>query len=346
MKNNTTLVFGYFGFSNNQLDGQTVKTRNIFYLLKSQERTIGRICFFDSQRFQKSVYSFFVLFYKIMRSRTIVYIPAHNNLKFLFPFLFFYSKIFRINIVYIVVGGWLIEFLQNNPFHKLLLRYIYVIMPQTPSMVTSLTNIYNFRNITLLPNFRINNYIPKFRKPNKDFRVVFMARINIKKGVDTVFRIAEYFLDNPIGPRGVVFDFWGPVNHDDNEFFFSEIKKYPNTFYRGQLNPEDIHTTISQYDLLILPTKYFTEGFPGSVLDAYISGIPVIVTKWKYATEFVENGKTGYIVPFTDGEQDIIKSITKLYNNPYLLEEMKKNAFNKSKYYGAEYAWSILKVYL
>lgn len=39
---------------------------------------------------------------------------------------------------------------------------------------------------------------------------------------------------------------------------------------------------------MLLPTHYYTEGLPGSVLDAYMSGIPIIVSRWKHASEFVK----------------------------------------------------------
>ena len=47
MKN---LVLGYFGYRINQLDGQTVKTRDLFRLLKEHEG--NNTVFFDTQEFQ------------------------------------------------------------------------------------------------------------------------------------------------------------------------------------------------------------------------------------------------------------------------------------------------------
>ena len=85
----------------------------------------------------------------------------------------------------------------------------------------------------------------------------------------------------------------------------------------------------SQYDVMLLPTHFYTEGLPGSVVDAYISGIPVIVTEWKHSHEFVDDGKSGYIVPFKDGIQQMIDKVLLLENDRELLRQLKTNALVK-----------------
>ena len=84
------------------------------------------------------------------------------------------------------------------------------------------------------------------------------------------------------------------------------MEKYEFIEYRGALQPSEIYTNLSKYDVMLLPTHFYTEGLPGSVVDAYISGIPVIVTEWKHSHEFVDNGKSGYIVPFDNGLKEMV----------------------------------------
>lgn len=340
------LVLGNFGLTTNQLDGQTVKTRNIYSLLKLNENQLGEIQYFDTQQFRKNKFAILAMFMRVIKSNKLIYIPAHNNLKYIFPFIFFVCMLFRTRILYIVVGGWLVEYLKNKPVHRALLHRVDCIFPQTTEMVTKLNEIYDFSNLVCLPNFRIHKFKPDIKNSDTSFRIVFMARINSMKGIDTVFRIAEYFHANNDGTKTVSIDFWGPIAKADKENFLLNIENHENTTYKGQLEPDLIYETLSHYDVLVLPTKYFTEGFPGSILDAYISGIPVIVTKWKHALEFVENAKTGFIVPFSDGEKLMIQHLKKLYYDQDLLLTMKGNAYEKSKEYSAEIAYQILKKYL
>ena len=80
---------------------------------------------------------------------------------------------------------------------------------------------------------------------------------------------------------------------------------------------------------MLLPTHFFTEGLPGSIVDAYISGIPVIVTEWKHAREFVDDGLTGYIIPFGSGQNQLIEKVLLLEQDRELLQKMQSNALVK-----------------
>ena len=80
---------------------------------------------------------------------------------------------------------------------------------------------------------------------------------------------------------------------------------------------------------MLLPTHFYTEGLPGSIVDAYISGTPVIVTEWKHSHEFVDDGKSGFIVPFENGKQQMIDRVISLEEDRILLKRMKANALIK-----------------
>ena len=116
--------------------------------------------------------------------------------------------------------------------------------------------------------------------------------------------------------------------------------------YVKSLAPSEIYSTLEKYDVMLLPTHYYTEGFPGSVLDAYISGIPVIVTKWQYATEFVEQGKSGIIVPFDDDGTEMFMQICRLVGDETLLSSLKQGASMKWREYSPEVAKKKLEAYL
>lgn len=52
------LVFGYFGYVTNQLDGQTIKTREIYELIKSHDEY--DVCYADTQEFRENFKSVFI----------------------------------------------------------------------------------------------------------------------------------------------------------------------------------------------------------------------------------------------------------------------------------------------
>ena len=66
-------------------------------------------------------------------------------------------------------------------------------------------------------------------------------------------------------------------------------------------------------------------------MDAYISGIPVIVTEWKHSHEFVDDGVSGYIIPFDNGLQELINKVLLLEKDRKLLYQLQSNALQKRK---------------
>jgi len=263
-------------------------------------------------------------------------------LKYIFPFIYFICKIKRIEILYFVVGGWLVEYLKEKRLHVALLSNVRAILTESSNLSNSLIVQYHFKNVITFPNFRIHSFTPTFVQNRDLFRIVFMARISRMKGLDAIFMLAEHLVSLKLDSRPIIIDFYGLIESDE-EYFRNNIAKYSFVSYKGILAPDQIYNVLTGYDLMVLPTRYYTEGFPGSILDAYISGIPVIVTNWKYATEFVDDGETGFIVPFEKGTKAFINTVIKIYQDHDLLIKMKHNAYERSKLYSSESAWKIIK---
>lgn len=333
------LILGALGYNEDLLGGQIVKTRSIYQMF---ENNLDADCieYFDTQEIKRSKKKFFPMVRKVLSCDTLIYLPSFGGLKYLFPLVFFLSKIKNISIIYVVVGGWLAEFLRKRPLHALFLRRIKRILVQTSLLKERLEKEYTFQNVEVLHNFRSTNFIPQLRLRNKTLKLIFMARIEKLKGLETIFSFAEYV---DINGLDITIDFYGPVSDQDKDYFHTRVCRYGFVTYHGVLEPSIIYETLSKYDILLLPTQYYTEGFPGSILDAYISGIPVIVTKWLYATEFVDDGITGYIVPFDNPQEDFNKEILEIYNDRDRLSELKMNALAKSKEFSEEKAWDIMK---
>jgi len=150
-KRESILVFGYFGYITNQLDGQTVKTRAIYDLMRTKGTT--EVSFADSQEFRHSFKSIIRFLKDLVLCDTLLWLPAQNNLKYLFPAIWIMSKIFRFDIIYIVVGGWLSVFLENLPFHRNKLKGIKAILLENRLSVKELQSKYGFNNldVTVFP---------------------------------------------------------------------------------------------------------------------------------------------------------------------------------------------------
>lgn len=226
-----------------------------------------------------------------------------------------------------------------------MLKHLKGIFTETRLMHKSLLSDYGFDNVTVFPNFRFTTFIPTEYHEDGKLKLVFLARINKLKGLDVIFSLASVIKDKKLN-HNISIDFYGPLYEPDKVYFFEEVNKYDFVTYNGELQPELINKTIEKYDAMLLPTHYYTEGLPGSVLDAYMSGIPIIVSRWKHASEFVKNGETGFIIPFENGLNELISSVMFLYENPSALSDMKKNAYRASTIYHSESAWNIIHKYI
>jgi len=337
MKTKKILVIGYFGYSNNQIDGQTLRTRNIYTLLKKFSN--HEVIFFDTQSVKQSKKNLFKLISLIYECDVVFNIAAHRNLKYFFPSIFIACRIARIPLNYIAIGGWLYTYLAKMPIHRYMLSKINSIFVQTENLHINLRKS-GFNNVYVLNNFRFSDF-PEIEL-KKDYqlvqRLVFMARVHPLKGVNTIFKLAEQLQSK--GIKDISIDIYGPILESYETEFFSKIRS-SKVNYKGVIAPNDVFKVLKEYDFMLFPTKYFTEGFPGSILDAYISGIPVVATNWLNAKEFISEGKTGYISEFND-DSAFIQLVISLIQEPIKVNSLVENLRLERIKYRPDKAWSII----
>lgn len=335
------LVIGYFGYESNQLDGQTIKTRNIYTALNKEYN----VNFFDTEILKTNKYQLLNLIKKIYQYDKVFFVGGRNNLKYFFPILYSMSVIQRKRIVYVVVGGWLYDFIDSQPYiYTYMLRNIKAILVETEYLKDKLQTL-NFNNVNIIPNFRLTpKYQPSEPKFGSDIlKVVFMARIMRSKGIYLLFELLEDFIKNNNDyHKQIKIDFFGPIAPEDKKEFNLLIEEYsPYVSYKGSLQPDQIYYQLPKYDVLILPTFYEGEGFPGTILDAYLSGLPVIATDWKQIPEFVKEEETGFLIKYDLA--DLKSKVMLLMDNEQLLADMKKSAFDFSYSFSSDTGLKILK---
>ena len=88
-------------------------------------------------------------------------------------------------------------------------------------------------------------------------------------------------------------DVYGPFKDGDCS---EKIFENSRVDYCGVLPPEKVLPTLSQYDVLLLPSFHPGEGYPGIVIEAFSLGLPVIATNWQAIPEIVQDGENGLLV--------------------------------------------------
>jgi glycosyltransferase involved in cell wall biosynthesis len=256
------------------------------------------------------------------------------------PFVFFWAKMCKCKIYLIAIGSWLPEYTKTYFGLSYLLKRFDKILVQSTQMVDALSK-QNFQNVSYLFNFKEHNFERKdnFEKANRsELKIIFLSRVIWEKGLDVISFLAEQ-INTKKSPY--LIDIYGPVDKQNSEEILQMIDSHECLEYRGIAPPETVHQIMSEYDVFLFPTRWHGEGFPGVILDAFIAGIPIIASDWRFNAELVTDD-VGMIFKFGK-EYEILSFLDRIYTNPDFLKKLKMNSYNKRDLYSDRTAEEILK---
>lgn len=207
------------------------------------------------------------------------------------------------SLYYWVVGGSFHNSVNIGIFK--IPNYIDVkaILVQGKTMVEELMKC-GLKNAMYVPNSKYIEYIPKKNKTREgNTHFVFLSRLDEHKGCNDIVGAANILKAKGFEGK---FDitFYGKTVDDPSYYqrFCDSIKSHDEINYKGVLNLLDSknYDELARYDVMLFPTYWEGEGFPGVIIDAYIAGLPVIASDWNLNRDVVEDGKTGWIIPVHD----------------------------------------------
>lgn len=148
-----------------------------------------------------------------------------------------------------------------------------------------------------------------------EIRFVFLGHVKASKGIHLIVDAAR-----AIGKYKFLVDIYGPLYEGLSELQLN----HGRVRYRGILEPECVLSTLVNYDVLLLPSHWIGEGYPGVILEAFNAGLAVIATEWGGIPELVSDD-VGVLVPIKDSKS-LAEAMLMLIRNQLLLNRMKKNA--------------------
>lgn len=329
-------IIGHFGHGENLLNGQTVKTKIV---TKEIVKELGKkeVSCIDTHGGVKALISAFRhALIALKYHKNIIIMPAENGLRIFAPLLVLLNLLFHRKLHYVVIGGWLLEFLKKRKkLTKALMSFdgIYV---ETNTMRKAL-EAQGFNDVYVMPNFKDLNILKESElvyHHTEPYRLCTFSRVMKEKGIEDAVNAVKT-VNEHFGRIVYTLDIYGQVDSAQTEWFNELKSTFPLYIKYGEFVPFDKSVEVlKNYFALLFPTYYEGEGFAGTLLDAMAAGVPVIASDWRYNPEIV-NEKTGYVYPVHDNHA-FVTTLISVGNNSDLLLSKKSDCLKEAEKYRAE----------
>ena len=327
-------VIGHFGFGETLSNGQTVKTKIVTEALDERyspdevmkEDTHGGIKALARLPFQ--------IIRALRRAENILIIPAQRGVRVTAPLLTLFNRFYRRRLHYCVIGGWLPGLIKDKKALTKQLRSFNALYVET-HVVEKALNAMGFDNVFAVPNCKplkptdISRLNIDFGEP---YRLCTFSRVMREKGIEDAVN-AVSAVNESCGRTVFSLDIFGQVDSSQTQWFDDLKKSFPDHIrYMGVVPYDKSVETLEGYFALLFPTRFYTEGIPGTVIDAYAAGVPVISSRWESFSDIITDGVTGLGYDFGD-YADLVRVLSDIADSPEGLIAMKPDCVRRAEDY-------------
>lgn len=205
----------------------------------------------------------------------------------------------------------------------------YIFVPSEFVKKSFLDRGFNKNKIIKIPyGVDLKNFKPNIKNKNKNinqnkkFTIISTGSISVRKG--SIY-LLKAFLELNLQNSELIFV--GEVDSELKKILKKFILPENIRFYKHQ-SQKNLNFFYNKADIFVLFS--LEEGLSMVQLQAMASGLPVICTHNTGGEEIVDNGVNGFILPIRNINL-LKKKILILYNDRFLLKQMKNNAFIKAQ---------------
>ena len=340
-------IIGRLAKNADLMEGQTVKTR----VLESElELNINdcKIYYADTYNYKKRVFTvFFQTLRCFFKCKNIFLLLSSNGMKFYFPLVYYMNKIFKRNIIHDVIGGTLHNLVEENPNWVKYLNYFRINLVEVEPMKKGLEKL-GVKNVEVVPNFKRLEVSQK-----KDLKKIIklpisfctFSRVAREKGILTAIGAIKE-LNKKYENTVATLDIYGKLEDDFKHEFLMLEKDFPNYInYKGLVPFNQSSNVLKKYDALLFPTYHPGEGFPGTIVDAYSVGLPVIATNWRHNPYLIDDKVTGFLYDYNNNDE-LLGILENIIGNSEIINNMRENCLRKYEEYSPEKAMKKIISYM
>jgi glycosyltransferase involved in cell wall biosynthesis len=287
----SVLLIGPRYKSRRSVGGAVVLFENLITEIKNNDDV--KVTVIDSYKEAGVFKSYFRIFQNVftcIKHCDIIFFNTSRDYIIILPYLLLINLRYKKKIFLRKFGGELAlksKLCYYSLYQTLFFRHLDGIFLES-KLLCSLFSKYN-SNIYWFPNVRepykrtqkSNNYNNIYNK-----RFVFFGQIKAEKGIDVIIQAFSQ-LDQTYSV-----DLFGYL--EDHSLINDQLPK--NVTYKGLLSPNEVRSVLNTYNVVVLPTYYSGEGYPGIIIEAYSCGKPVIATSWGQIPELVDDFYNGILV--------------------------------------------------
>lgn len=156
-------------------------------------------------------------------------------------------------------------------------------------------------------------------------RFIYVGHVRKSKGIEFLIDAAKTL------PRYCTIDIYGPLFNDINKDIFKGVA---NVSYKGVVNPNSVLKIMAQYDALVFPTTAETEGYPGSIVEAFLAGLPIISTNCGAIPELFSE-QVGIMIPPFNANR-LSEAMLCLNQDKELYQKCRQNVLKRRKLFSDE----------
>jgi glycosyltransferase involved in cell wall biosynthesis len=336
MRHKTVAIIGHFGGNETFLDGQTVKTRTLYEeLTQATDWRILRVDTYDRQkhpvRFLRRTAA------ALLSTRDVIVLLSGNGMRVCFPVLYAAVRRLHTRVYHDVIGGNLDAYMRAKPSFAKYLNSFRVNWVETERLRQEL-EVLGVKNCQVVPNFkRLTCIQPEavVLDAGPVYRFCTFSRVMREKGIETAVEAVET-INRDAGRLLCSLDVYGPVEPTYRAEFERLLQDaFSAVRYRGAIPYGESVEAIRGYYGLLFPTFWKGEGFPGTLVDAFSAGVPVIASDWMANSEIVEHEKTGLLYP-RPGMETLQEAMRFYIQRPQLRQEMGRRCIQRAQEYRPE----------
>ena len=327
-------VVGFFGNGVSTAGGQEAKTCS---LTRAFEESYGKdqVLTVDTNNWKQHPFRLlFKLISLAKKCKNVLILPAQNSVRIFVPLFVCLRLIYKCRLHYAVVGGWLHKKTEKEKGLRSFAKKFDGIYVETTSMRVALEQ-QGFSNVIVVPNFKyINPLTPECLSytVTPPYRLCTFSRILKEKGIEDAIA-AVSSINQKFDETALELDIYGKIDPDYAQRFQELMANAPDYIkYCGLVEPEQSVEILKDYFALLFPTHYATEGVPGTIIDAYAAGVPVITARWENSADVFEDGITGWGYEFGNQEAFVLL-LNQLIQDPGSFIKMKKTTLESVERY-------------